>query len=268
MLIEQLVHAYGESARLWPEESSSYLKTLQEALSPLFQSLHYEFSDISLLGEALTHRSFPNEFPTWPWRSNERLEFLGDAILDWLVSEQLFQRFSDLNEGELSQWRSVLVQKKALACWGRLWKLDQFVLLGKGERKLLERGEASFCDKVAANGFEALLGAVYLDAGAENTQTLFIHWCQDFYQHSGVEFFSRQRLEGFDPKSRLQEILQKELKILPCYQSTEMGEGIFHIAVKVGDCILADKTGRNKKVLERELAEKVLKEKLYLKLLS
>src|SRR3989344_1917272 len=129
-------------------------------LSELEKSINYRFKDKGLLKEALTHRSYLNENPSWGFSNNERLEFLGDAVLELASTEELFHRFPKENEGQLTSYRSALVNYQMLSEIARFLELGKFILLSRGEAK--DTGRAR--DVILANAFEALIGAIYLDS--------------------------------------------------------------------------------------------------------
>lgn len=165
--------------------------------SELEEIIGYSFKDKNLLEEALTHSSFINESRREGIRDNERMEFFGDAIIEFYVSEYLFGRFSDLKEGDLTRTRASMVCEDGLARCARNISLGDFIFMGKGEEMSGGRERAS----ITSDAFEALVAAIYLDSGRENT-----------------EKFIKQHLLGslededlfFDAKTRLQEIIQKD----------------------------------------------------------
>jgi ribonuclease-3 len=137
-------------------------------LSELEKKLGIAFDDKSLLQRALTHRSYLNEHPEFPLEDNERLEFLGDAVLDFLTGEYLYHRFPELKEGPLTSLRSVLVRRTTLARFARHWDLGSHMLMGHGEAESGGRNRAaSLCA-----AFEAVVGALYLDQGIGSVQRL------------------------------------------------------------------------------------------------
>ncbi len=163
--------------------------------------LGYQFNDPQLIVQALTHRSIGS-------KNNERLEFLGDAILGCIIADELFQRFPQAAEGELTRLRASLVKGDTLAVIGRELNLGDCLILGSGELK-----SGGFRrDSILACGVEAIFGAVYIDGGFEACKDLIIR-------------LYKQRLEtvspeaaGKDPKTRLQELLQSRQQALPVYE--------------------------------------------------
>jgi ribonuclease III len=201
------------------------------------------------LDEALTHPSFSNEQRGGKCADNQRLEFLGDAVLGLLVSEVLMSRFPAAQEGELSRMRSLLVNTEALASWARRAGLGASLRLGRGADAAGERDR----DNVLADAVEALVGAVYLDRGVEAARAL------------GGEIVAEPlaRLEtgqsiGRDPKSELQERVQAEGASSPRYRviGTEGPDHqrIFIVVVEVGGVVLGEGRGRSKKLAEQAAA--------------
>lgn len=169
-------------------------------LEKLQQLLEYGWRDRSLLHRALVHSSFTYESREREECNNERLEFLGDAVLQLVVSEHYYRLFREKTEGELSKMRALTVCETSLARVARRLDLGEFILLGRGEERTGGRERAS----LLADAFEALLGSIYLDAGLEEARRVALH------QLTGVmdEVISGQALRDF--KSELQELLQRE----------------------------------------------------------
>lgn len=175
-----------------------------DALHALEAELHYEFSQVKLFIQALTHTSHANEHGG---EHNERLEFLGDAVLELAVSHKLFQKFPEAQEGQLTRMRSALVSEQAPAAITRRIGLGPCLLLGKGEQAQGGRDKNS----VLSDGLEALLGAVYLDGGLQAAQSCVEHMYAGQWP-SPPEIF-RPR----DFKSQLQELTQRVWKARPVY---------------------------------------------------
>ena len=151
------------------------MKHSRSELGHIEQTLGLEFKDIGLLERALVHDSFVAEFPGVFEESNERLEFLGDSVLDLVVAEELTRRFSEHPEGTLTQMRSSLVDKDALAGVGRRLGLGKWLVMGKGE---MEVGGADR-DSNLADAFEALVGALFLDSGYGKVRTFALRVMSD-----------------------------------------------------------------------------------------
>jgi ribonuclease III len=166
--------------------------------SQLEEILGYAFADKHLLRYALTHSSFGGNH-------NERLEFLGDAVIDLVMSEELFRLYPNATEGELTRMRAGLVSRQAMAVVAAEYQLGEFLLLGAGELKTGgERRESNL-----ANALEAVIGAIYLDGGYDSCRPRVLAWYR--------ERMSRLRPQRRDPKSRLQEYLQGRGKPRPSY---------------------------------------------------
>ena len=236
----------------------SALKKVKELLA----KLNYSFKNNKLLIQAFLHRSIVNELP-FKTKSNERLEFLGDSILGLLVSTSLFQDFSDLKEGDLSKFRSALVNEESLARLSDCLDLEQIILMGKGELSNNINEKAS----VMGDVFEAFLGAVYLDSDLETTKDILHKIIQIFEKEMSVSFYDFDKVNFFDAKTRLQEETMKLYKVTPRYQSSKLDQGFIITASIKGKPILSIE-GTSKKKTERELAQKILNEKLYLNLTS
>ncbi len=215
--------------------------------------LSYSFKDTKLLNQALTHKSFYNENESGSTGHNERLEFLGDAVLDLSVCHLLMNKFPDLSEGDLSKLRASLVNETSFADLSIELGLQDKLLLGKGE--LLSGGKDK--PRLLASVFEALIGAFYLDAGFERVHEYLENLYQDRINHTNVgDHFSR------DYKTRLQEKTQEMFKLTPTYHVIEE-EGPDHlktfiVEVKVDDKIIASGIGKSKKTAEQCAAEKAL----------
>jgi ribonuclease-3 len=199
--------------------------------------------------EALTHPSYANEVGT---RDNQRLEFLGDAVLGLCVSEMLAASHAEADEGQLTRMRSALVNGEALAMWGRRVALGACVQLGKGARLGTEREQTN----VLADATEALVAAVYECRGLEGARAFVKDVVGELYEH--VETLSVN-----DPKSALQEKVQAHRLPSPTYRLVEVRgmpqEPVFEIEVMVGDKALARGDGKSKRLGERAAASNAMK---------
>ncbi len=221
------------------------VQRLQEAIG-----LH--FSDQSLLQEALVHRSFLNENPDLILPSNERLEFLGDALLDFIVGEYLYERCPEMDEGRLTSLRSALIKAKTLARFSRSIQLGDYLYLSRGE----DEGGGRFREGLLADAFEALVAAIYLDRGLEAVGEFVTRF---------VEPETTRILEGGlerDHKSRLQEWAQGEFQVTPVYR-TVMERGPDHakeftVEVLIGNKVYGRGEGRSKQAAEQKAAERAL----------
>ena len=221
-------------------------------LSKLEKTINYSFKNKDLLREALTHRSYLNENPSWPLPHNERLEFLGDAVLELTTTEELFNRYPEYAEGQLTSLRAALVNYQMLARVGMAMGLDSFILLSKGEAK--DTGRAR--EVIVANAIEALFGAVYLDGGYEKAKQIV----NQLVIVRLDEVFKKGLYK--DAKSSLQEQAQRDLKITPIYKSLKE-EGpdhskVFTMGVYFGDKLVAEGSGASKQEAEIEAAQNAL----------
>lgn len=216
------------------------------------EKLGYSFSNKELLQEAFTHRSFMNENKTVVFFHNERLEFLGDAVLSLLITEFLFTAGPSLDEGELSHMRSRLVEASSCSRWIQQLGVEAFLLLGKGEMMNAGRGRES----LHANLFEALLGAIYLDGGFEKVKVFFLTHFKETLSES-----MKQPLQNW--KALLQDYFQKKYQKQPLYKVvSEEGpahEKLFEVAVYLDEEELSRGKGLSKKEAEQHAAQKAYK---------
>jgi ribonuclease-3 len=177
--------------------------------SEMEQALGLVFTDKSLLLRALTHRSYLNEHPDFGFEDNERLEFLGDAVLDFVTGEYLYHRFPEMAEGPLTSLRSALVRRETLARFARHFDLGLHLLMGHGEAESGGRDRpAQLCA-----AFEAVVGAIYLDQGLDAVRRLV----EPLIGPEVAQTLERRL--GKDPKSRLQELSQGQLHRTPRYRT-------------------------------------------------
>ncbi len=217
--------------------------------------LGHTFKDKHLLLKALTHRSAVSEVKRFKLRSYERLEFLGDAILDLLVSERLMRDFDSLSEGELSKFRSTLVNEEALGEIASYFKLERFLILGRGERSSGGSERVS----VRADIVESLLGAVYLDEGHADFNYMrgIFEGIVTRFQSPAHNFFDLSRLDNFDPKTTLQERTMRALNRLPDYSSVETSDG-FEVSISLLGHSLGVATETSKRRASKEAAKSAL----------
>ncbi len=180
-------------------------------LEELEERLGHVFADRSIIMQAITHRSYLNEHADFPYTHNERLEFLGDAVLELVVTEHLFKNFAN-PEGELTNWRAALVNAKTLAGISSQLSFEDFLLLSKGEARDKNSKARMY---ILANAIEAIIGAIYLDGGMPAAEK-FIHG--HILNH--LPFILRNELY-IDPKSKFQETAQELLGITPTYRVLE-----------------------------------------------
>ncbi len=167
-----------------------------------------QFNDLGLLAEALTHRSYLNEHRDFPGNHNERLEFLGDAVLELATTRFLFDRYPHKPEGELTAYRAALVNTVSLAERAQKLDLGAYLLLSKGEAR--DTGRAR--DVILADAFEAVIGAIYLDRGYDAAESFIANQL-----YGKIDDVIRERAWQ-DPKSRFQEVAQDKKGITPRYQ--------------------------------------------------
>jgi len=219
--------------------SAASLLTLQNRLG-------YQFQDITLLSLALTHRSASQQH-------NQRLEFLGDAVLGFVIAQYLYEKFDDAPEGSLSQARAALVNRETLASVARELSLGSHLTLGAGERK----GGGKERDSILCDALEAILGAVYLDGGQKACQQCIL----DLLAERLVELSDVTNIR--DAKTRLQEIMQGRGLALPSYQvagiTGEEHQQVFNVACYVA--LLKSPTygtGRSRRLAEQHAAQQAL----------
>lgn len=226
-----------------------------ENLSLFEKRLNIKFKDRNLLKQAFVHRSYLNEHPDFSLGHNERLEFLGDAVLELVTTKFLYNNF-DNPEGELTSFRSSLVNTKNLAKTAKQLKINRYLYLSKGESKSKGRSR----EVILANTFEALVGAIYLDQGFVQVEK-FIH--QHLLPYLEVVLKNKSYK---DPKSKFQEIIQEKLKITPNYKIIrESGPDHakkFEVGVFLKEKMIALGIGKSKQEAELKAAEKALHKNL------
>jgi ribonuclease-3 len=226
--------------------------SIGEAVVALESELGITFSNRELLLTVFVHRSYLNEHRTFPLPHNERLEFLGDAVLELSVTDLLYRKFPDKPEGELTALRSAVVRGDALSEVARLLGFSKLLLLSNGE----ERSGGREKGYLLANALEAFIGALYLDQGYDVADA-FVK------QHVLAELDAIVREQRYiDPKSRLQEYTQSQTGLTPRYEVREESgpdhAKTFTVAVFVGDSELAVGTGSSKQGAQVAAAEAAL----------
>jgi len=215
----------------------------------LYDALEYTFKDTELVVQAFRHASYVNEQPGAGLEDNERLEFLGDAVLDLAVSDLLMERNREANEGELSRFRATMVDEAGLHDVATRLELGRHLLLGKGEDQSLGRQKPS----ILANVTEALIGAIYMDGGFDIAKKVIEKLFAPLMEKVGTDDLMQ------DFKSMLQEFTQQAFKSLPKYRLTEESgpahDKIFRIALAVNGIVLAEGTGKSKKEAEQHAAK-------------
>jgi ribonuclease-3 len=207
-----------------------------------------EFTDKQLLKTALTHSSYANEHNC---ESNERLEFIGDAVLDLMMGKYLYEKFPRFNEGNLTKTRAKNVCESALVEYAKACHLKDYLLLGKGEEKSGGRNRTA----LQADAFEALIGAVYMDKG--------LFECYKIFDKVVVPLVEEEREDNFvDYKSYLQELVQSDKRTLEYKIVDEQGPShnkTFVTRVYMDDILMGEGTGKTKKEAEQNAAEMALK---------
>jgi len=220
--------------------------------SILEKKLGLKFKDKDLLHQAFTHRSYLNENPDFKLDHNERLEFLGDAVIELIVTEHLFKDYPEKAEGDLTNWRAALVNAKMLTSVAEDLGFNEFLLLSRGEGKELGKARAY----ILANAFEALLGALYLDSGYKP--------CDDFIKKYLLVNLAEIIKDGSykDAKSKFQEEAQERVSITPNYkvikESGPDHEKNFIVGVYLDKELVAEGKGTSKREAEEAAAELAL----------
>ncbi|MCW5588663.1 MAG: ribonuclease III [Legionellales bacterium] len=221
-------------------------------LQQLMKQLGHSFQDESYLLAALSHRSFQLQ-------NNERLEFLGDSIVNFVIAEALYQQFPSAREGDLSRLRANLVRGETLAEIAQQFELGNYLLLGTGELK----SGGKYRSSILADAVEAIIAAIYLDAGLEKCRACVLSWFQQRLLQQSLQVSYK------DPKSRLQEYLQGKQYSLPQYEIVKV-EGEAHAQIFFVECQLnehnlrAVASGSSRRRAEQAAAEMML-EKLEIK---
>jgi ribonuclease-3 len=226
-----------------PAKDAAKLKELEQAIG-------YAYKDLSLLRDALVHSSYVNESGIDNLQDNERLEFVGDAVLQFVVSEHLYQKYPGESEGSLTVMRSSIVGRKHCAAMAKLVNLGEHVLVGKGERN----AAGGVKNSILANTFEALIAGLYFDGGIKAARG-FILKVLEMYRPNG-----ESNDENF--KAQLQSVCQKANGVLPVYKLlSSQGpdhKKTFEVEVFVGDVPYGKGTGSTKKAAQQQAARQAL----------
>lgn len=223
-----------------------------DSITTLENTIEYAFKDKKLINEALTHSSYANERKINKIKCNERLEFLGDAVLEMVSSEYLFINYPNMEEGQMSKLRASLVCEGALADAAKKIKLGECIFLGKGEDGLGGRTRAS----VTSDAFEAVIGALFLDGGIDVAKSFVLK-----YVLSDVESF----INNFDSKSRLQEIIQarnnkQKIEYAVIEENGPEHNKEFVVEVYIDGEKYGTGRGHSKKIAEKEAAKEAIKQ--------
>lgn len=222
----------------------------QISIEELEHEIGYSFKNKLLLKQALTHSSFANEQKINKYGDYERLEFLGDAVLELVTSEFLFHDNQTMSEGELTKLRASMVCESALAYCARMFGLEEYIQLGRGEEMTGGRNK----DSIISDVMEAIIGAVYLDGGMNNA-SLFIN------KYIFADLENKQLF--YDAKTTLQEYVQRDNKALLHYELiSEEGpdhDKNFIVEAKIDETIIGTGSGKTKKAAEQKAAYEALK---------
>ena len=226
-----------------------------EELPEIETLLGVTFTDKNLLLSATTHRSYLNEHRDANWEHNERLEFLGDAVLELVVTDHLFSKYPEKPEGELTAIRAALVNTTSLAAASEQLGINRYLLMSKGEAK--DEGRAR--QYILANAFEACIGALYLDQGYAAAKEFIAGRLFPLTD----EIVAKRLWQ--DPKSRFQELAQEKASVTPTYETVSQ-EGpdhdrVFTVGVFLRHEKVAEGKGRSKQEAEQQAAERAIGEK-------
>ncbi len=224
--------------------------------SALEKEVGFKFKNSDLLLQATVHRSYLNEHPDFKLHHNERLEFLGDAVLEIIVTEYLFLNFPETPEGDLTNWRASLVNTKMLSLVATELELDKYIHLSKGEAKDSNSKARGY---ILANAVEAIIGAIYLDKGIKQASK-FVHK----RMITKLDNILTNELY-WDPKSKFQEMAQEKYKTTPHYKVLkEEGpdhDKIFEIGLYLLDKLIAKGSGKSKQEAQVDAARNGIKKK-------
>ena len=221
----------------------------------LERAIGYKFSNVEILKEALTHSSYAHELKTKKVevRCNERLEFLGDTVLSIITSEYLFKKYSELPEGDLTHIRAALVQSQSLAAYAKSIELGDYLYLGHGEEKNRNR------QSILEDAFEALLAAIYLDAGENGLETVRAFLIPIIQKRID----SGESMLHSDAKTELQQITQVSDGAMPSYviigESGPDHAKTFEVEVRLNSNVIGHGVGRSKREAEQNAAREALK---------
>ena len=222
---------------------------MTDSLETLSNKIGYKFVNESLLATAMRHSSWTSE--NVGFESNERLEFLGDSVIGFVIADIMFRRYPEFNEGKLTDMRKIVVNMTALSRVATQLGLGEFVLLGRGEAA----GGGHAKSSILANALEAVFGAVYLDSNAsrvyEVVQVLLVDLIDE----------ALGALKQLDAKSQLQELAARSSLAVPEYRVTDEGPDhakMFFAAVYIGNDWMGAGSGRSKKVAEEEAAQQAI----------
>ena len=227
---------------------------MQSDLTTLQDLLLYQFRSIDYLKQALVHKSYANEKKEQGIQDNERLEFLGDAVLDLIVSESLVENYPSYSEGRLSKLRALVVNESSLSTVARSLGLGDYILLGRGEDQSGGRDKNS----ILADTFEAVIAAIYIDSGLPEVSRFVLPLLED-----RIGEVARSD-SPMDFKTELQELSQSLRGVLPSYRVVQESgpdhEKVFLVELSLDSAIISTGKGRSKKAAEQDAARKALQQ--------
>lgn len=233
---------------------SRYVTKFMPELSKLQKTINLHFQNQEILRQAMVHRSYLNEHPEFPCGHNERLEFLGDAVLEIVVTEHLYINYPETPEGDLTNWRASLVNAKMLYVIANELSLESYLYLSRGEAKDKDKKSRHY---ILANAVEALIGAIYLDQGLDRAKDFILHWIV-------VKLPEILKTQAYlDPKSRFQEQAQDKRGITPRYDI--LGEEgpdhakMFKVGLYLGEELVSTGEGSSKQEAQVDAAAQGLK---------
>ncbi|MGN0383252.1 MAG: ribonuclease III [Eubacterium sp.] len=221
-----------------------------ESIMELEKLIKYKFKDKKLLSNALTHSSYANEHKKYDIKDNERLEFLGDAVLELISSKFLYDEYTTMPEGDMTKLRAALVCEPTLALDARTFMLGKYLLLGNGE----DAAGGRYRDSVVSDALEALIGAIYIDGGIKSAEK--------FIREFILNDIENKKLFN-DSKTHLQEIVQAKTEDVLSYEVvSEEGpahDKVFTVEARLADTVIGTGRGRSKKSAEQNAAYEAIK---------
>ena len=224
-----------------------------EWLERFQKQIGYEAVNSQILVQALTHKSYRKRYPDHATGNTERLEFMGDAVVDLVIASDLYKMFPEDNEGSLSRKRASLVNEETLYNLAMRLKLDEYFLVDDGERS----GNLRMNRRLLSGSLEAVIGAIYEDRGFAAAEK----WIQTLFEEAGFYQFSDHDFAK-DYKTRFQELVQEKLKVTPSYRTVAISgpdhQKLFTVEVLVLDQVYGEGAGESKKIAEQVAAQNAL----------
>lgn len=232
----------------------TYADLHDQFISRCSSIFNYTFKNNKLLFEAFTHKSFAHEVKV-KINNNEKLEFLGDSVLQLVISDALIQKFEMLDEGSLSKLRSAIVNESTLAKIGHFYKLGNHILVGKGELKT----KGFLRESLISDCFEAIIGAIYLDSNYENAKRVLLGLVDKYEKNTNDLIIDQSIILDFDAKSKLQEIVMAKFKQTPKYISEQVENDEFEVSIFIDEKKIGTTRNKSKKKAMQILAKNILK---------